>query len=119
MCITRVSNHVVFMPVSMDRYILSLLALPPLTLPIHRLCHRQLKDLTSKGGHPIRAEGNYCHTFELVDLPPSKKPVGCKSVFKNEYKPDGSIQNKRVRLVAQGFLHQEGVDYGETFEHRI
>ena len=54
-------------------------------------------------------------TFEVVDLPLSKKPVGCKYVFKTKYNPDGSIEKYKVRLVAQGFLQQEGVDYNEVF----
>ena len=54
-------------------------------------------------------------TFEVVGLPPGKKPVGCKYVFKIKYHPDGSIDKYKVRLVAQGFLQQEGVDYNEIF----
>ena len=54
-------------------------------------------------------------TFEVVDLPPSKRPVGCKYVFKIKYKPDGTIDKYKVRLVAQGFLQQEGIDYNEVF----
>ena len=54
-------------------------------------------------------------TFEVVDLHPGKRPVGCKYVFKIKYKLDGSIDKYKVRLVAQGFLHQEGMDYNEVF----
>ena len=54
-------------------------------------------------------------TFEVVDLPPGKRPVGCKYVFKIKYRPDGSIDKYKVRLVAQGFLQQEGIDYNEIF----
>ena len=54
-------------------------------------------------------------TFDVVDLPPSKKPVGCKYVFKIKHNPDGGIEKYKVRLVAQGFLQQEGVDYNEVF----
>ena len=49
-------------------------------------------------------------TFEVVDLPPGKRPVGCKYIFKIEYRFDGSIDKYEVRLVAQGFLQQEGID---------
>ena len=49
-------------------------------------------------------------TFDVVTLPPGKKPVGCKYAFKIKYKPDGSIDEYKVRLVAQGFSQQEGVD---------
>ena len=41
--------------------------------------------------------------------------MGCKYVFKTKFKPDGSIEKYKVRLVAQGFLQQEGVDYNEVF----
>ena len=36
-------------------------------------------------------------------------------MFKIKYKPDGSIEKYKVRLVAQGFLQQEGIDYNEVF----
>ena len=54
-------------------------------------------------------------TFDVVTLPPGKKPVGCKYVFKTKFKPNGEIDKYKVRLVAQGFLQQEGVDYNEVF----
>ena len=54
-------------------------------------------------------------TFEVVELPPGKRPVGCKYVFKIKYNPNGSIEKYKVRLVAQGFLQQEGIDYNEVF----
>ena len=31
------------------------------------------------------------HTWELVNLPPSCKPLGCKWIFKRKRKVDGSI----------------------------
>lgn len=55
------------------------------------------------------------NTFEVVDLPQGKKPVGCKYVFKTKFHPNGQIDKYKVRLVAQGFLQQEGVDYNEVF----
>ena len=54
-------------------------------------------------------------TFEVVNLPLGKHPVGCKYVFKTNFKPDGSIDKYKVRLVAQGFLQREGIDYNEIF----
>lgn len=54
-------------------------------------------------------------TFEVVDLPLGKHPVGCKYVFKTKFKSDGSLDKYKVRLVAQGFLQREGVDYNEIF----
>jgi len=41
------------------------------------------------------------HTWELVDLPPGAKPIGCKWIFKRKLKPDGSIDKFKARLVAK------------------
>ena len=48
--------------------------------------------------------------FELTDLPKGRKTIGCRWVF--DFKGDG---HKKARLVAQGFLQVEGVDYNELF----
>ena len=55
------------------------------------------------------------NTFEVVDLPPGKKPVRCKYVFTTKYKPNGEIEKYKVRLVAHEFLQQEVIDYNEVF----
>ena len=39
------------------------------------------------------------HTWELVELPPKVKPIGCKWVFKRKLKPDGTIDKFKARLV--------------------
>jgi hypothetical protein len=49
-------------------------------------------------------------TWELVDLPPGRKAVKSKWVFK--LKADGRY---RTRLVAKGFTQIPGVDFDETF----
>ena len=54
-------------------------------------------------------------TFEVCVLPPGKRLVGCKYVFKLKLLPSGEIERHRIRLVAQGFSQQEGVDYNEVF----
>lgn len=51
----------------------------------------------------------------MVDLPLGKKHVGCKYVFNIKYKPNGKFEKCKFKLVAQGFLQQEGVDYNEIF----
>ena len=43
------------------------------------------------------------NTWTLTFLPPSKKPIGCKWVFKVKYKLDGFIERYKARLVAKGF----------------
>lgn len=55
------------------------------------------------------------HTWDLVSLPPGKKAIPVKWVFKIKLKPDGSIAKYKARLVAKGFLQQAGIDFGEVF----
>ena len=55
------------------------------------------------------------NTWSLVPLPPHKRVVGCKWVFKIKYKSDGSVERYKARLVAKGYTQQEGLDYTETF----
>ena len=51
----------------------------------------------------------------MTPLPASKKPIGCKWVYKIKYKADGSIKRYKARLVGKGFTQKKGVDYFETF----
>ena len=53
-------------------------------------------------------------TWKLVNPPLGTKPIGCKWVYKNKYKADGSLDKHKARLVAKGFAHKEVVDYEET-----
>ncbi|KAL5724121.1 hypothetical protein ACHQM5_007422 [Ranunculus cassubicifolius] len=55
------------------------------------------------------------HTWELMPLPPGKKPVGCQWVYTVKYQPDGSVERLKARLVAKGYTQTYGVDYQETF----
>ena len=41
--------------------------------------------------------------WELVDVPPGRKSIGNKWVFKMKRRADGSIDNFKARLVAKGF----------------
>jgi hypothetical protein len=42
-------------------------------------------------------------TWELVDRPNGCKPVGCKWVFKKKFRPDGTIDKYKARLVVMGY----------------
>ena len=54
-------------------------------------------------------------TFELVQLPPGRKAIGSRWVFKVKRNADGSIERYKGRLVAQGFSQRPGFDFTETF----
>ncbi|KAL6323803.1 hypothetical protein AAG906_003424 [Vitis piasezkii] len=55
-------------------------------------------------------------TWEIEDSPREKKKiVGCKWVFTTKYKPDGTLERYKVRLVAKGFTQTYGIGYLETF----
>ena len=53
--------------------------------------------------------------WDLVKLPPGRKTVGSKWVFKKKTGADGKVERYKVRLVAQGFTQKYGMDYDETF----
>ena len=55
------------------------------------------------------------NTWELVDLPPGNKPLGCKWVFKKKMKIDDTIDNYKARLVIKGYKQQQGLDYFATY----
>ena len=52
-------------------------------------------------------------TSELVALPPSKSPVGCRWVYTVKVGPNGKIDRLKARLVAKGYTRQYG--YHNTF----
>lgn len=39
------------------------------------------------------------HTWELVDLPPITKPLGCTWILTKKLRTDGSIEKFKVKLV--------------------
>ena len=54
-------------------------------------------------------------TWELVECPLGKKPVGCRWIYTVKYKADGSIERFKARLVAKGYTQTYGIDYTTTF----
>ena len=54
-------------------------------------------------------------TWILVDRPSQEKVIGSRMTLRNKLKPDGTIEKRKARLVAQGFSQQPGVHFLETF----
>ena len=54
-------------------------------------------------------------TWSLTKLPPGRKIVGSKWVFKVKLDENGEATRYKCRLVAQGYTQAQGVDYHETF----
>ena len=54
-------------------------------------------------------------TWTIAELPPNKKAISSKWIFKLKYNADGSIERHKARLVARGFSQIQGLDYKETF----
>ena len=55
------------------------------------------------------------NTWELVGLPPRRKLVQSKWVFKTKFSSDGSTLKYKAILVAKGYSQVHGIDYNETF----
>ena len=49
-------------------------------------------------------------TWNLTSLPPNKKAIGGKWVYKIKYKVYGTIERYKARLVAKRYNQQEGLD---------
>ena len=54
-------------------------------------------------------------TWELTERPYGCKPVGCKWVFKKKFRPDGTIEKYKARLMAKGYAQKEGEDFFDTY----
>lgn len=57
------------------------------------------------------------HTWEVVNLPGRKVPIGCKWIFKIKYNADSTIERFKARLIAKGYTQQEGPDFHNAFSH--
>ncbi|CAI7758613.1 unnamed protein product [Closterium sp. NIES-54] len=54
-------------------------------------------------------------TWELCELPPGKKAISSKLIFRHKYGPDGALTRYKSRLVAKGFQQTKGKDFDEIF----
>ena len=53
--------------------------------------------------------------FTIVGRPATKPVITSKWIFKKKRGLSGAVEKYKARIVAQGFLQQEGVDYTETY----
>lgn len=58
-------------------------------------------------------ESNY--VWDLVVLPPGRKPIWNKWVIRVKQKVDVSIERYKARLVTKWYTNQEGIGYEEIF----
>ena len=54
-------------------------------------------------------------TWEITDRPRDRNVIGSKTVLKNKFKPDGTLERKKARIVARGFAQRPEHDYFDTF----
>ena len=55
------------------------------------------------------------NTWELVELPSGRKPVGCRWTFKTKRGSNGTVERYKAQLVTKGYTQKYGEDYDETF----
>ena len=54
-------------------------------------------------------------TWDLVNLPNGKTPVGCYWVYTVKIGPDGQVVRLKTWLVAKGYTQVYGSDYNDSF----
>ncbi|XP_075099517.1 uncharacterized protein LOC142176283 [Nicotiana tabacum] len=73
----------------------------------------QLDDHSEKQGASI--EDLHFGEVATMSLPPNKRAIGCKWIYKIKYKANGEVERYKARLVAKGYDQREGLDYQDTF----
>lgn len=79
------------------------------------IARRPDKDLWMKA---IQEEVDALHknsTWELTDLPPGRRAIQSKWVFKIKRNEENSIEKYKARLVAKGCSQRPGFDFNETY----
>ena len=55
------------------------------------------------------------HTWDITTLPPDKRAISSKWVYKIKFKPDGSIERFKARFIVRGFNQIKDKDFKRTF----
>ncbi|KAL0416267.1 UNVERIFIED_CONTAM: Retrovirus-related Pol polyprotein from transposon RE2 [Sesamum latifolium] len=87
------------------------LNLPPTHTPILRRSQRQ-REAMDKELEALEKNS----TWDLTELPASKRAIGSRWVYKTKLNQDGSIERYKSRLVAKG-LHKLKLDVNNAFLH--
>lgn len=51
----------------------------------------------------------------MEDLPPGKKPIGSKWVYKVKFNSDDTVERLKACVVIRGDTQKAGIDYDETY----
>lgn len=81
--------------------------------------HQAVNGSNSSQWHDAMLEEINAHltndTWSIIPLPPGKKAIGSRWVYRLKHNADGSIKRFKARLVAQGFSQRPGLNYLKTF----
>nr|GEW22933.1 zinc finger, CCHC-type [Tanacetum cinerariifolium] len=58
---------------------------------------------------------NKNNTWTLTTLPPEQKAIGLKLVYKTKRDAEGKIIKYKAKLVAKGYVQEQGTDFDEVF----
>jgi hypothetical protein len=53
----------------------------------------------------------------LVEFPTGINPTGRQWVFKKKLNVEVKVEKYKAQLVAKGYSHVEGIDFGDIFSH--
>ena len=57
--------------------------------------------------------------YEVVDRPGSHQVITSKWVFKKKRGMTGAVEKYKAKIVARGFMQEEGVDCGDTYSPTV
>lgn len=50
-------------------------------------------------------------TWDLVERPNDREIIGSRFVLRNKFRPDGTLERRKARIVAQGFAQRPGIHF--------